>query len=133
MGADGCSIISRVRHLATEMTGPDAQIDRRIVDGLEERQADDVVIVTVGEEQIDVADLIVEHAKPSFAGAGARVESCDVRHSRSRCKRCCHHNDQTQVRRPDSGDTAANAPELRPKEIFTHIAFSKWSSPTALT
>ncbi len=116
-------------HLAIEMAGPDAQIDRRIVDGLEERQPDDVVIVTVAEEQIDVANLLVEHAKPRLAGAGARVEDHTVF--------ATANFDAGGVAtiaielRPGDRDTAAHAPELYLKEIFTH-RFFKMVRPTAL-
>lgn len=57
-----------------EMAGPDVDVDRGIIDRLEEGQADDVVVVAVAEEQIDVADAVGEQREPGLAQAGARVE-----------------------------------------------------------
>lgn len=61
-------------HLAIEMAGPDVDVDRGVIDRLEEGQADDVVVMAVAEEQIDVADTVGEQREPGLAQAGACVE-----------------------------------------------------------
>ena len=46
--------ISRVRHQAGKVPGPEHEPGKRIIEGRKEWQPDDVVIVTMREEQVEI-------------------------------------------------------------------------------
>ena len=65
-------------HLAVQMAGPDVDVDRRVVDRLEEGQADDVIVMAVAEEEIDIADFVSNEREAGLAQSRARVEQHPV-------------------------------------------------------
>ena len=112
------------RHDAGQMPRPDGQLDVRPVERRKERHAQDVVVVAMGEEDVEIVDAVLDQRQSGGAQARARVEDQRMRPAA--------HLDAGGVAAVAEklparhGHAAAHTPEPYP-ELVGHATSSLWT------